>query len=114
MPFDQLTPHNFTPAGVRLGAPAVAGLYGVSSAKEWIYIGAADDIRTALLALLADPASPPMRHAPTGFVFEPCQASSRAPRLERLLIEYRPVCNPSAGQARPNVGVRLGRHSVQS
>src|SRR3974377_220837 len=54
MPFDQHIPRPFTPAVVRAYAPRAAGIYGISNAREWIYIGAADDIQAALLGHIAE------------------------------------------------------------
>ena len=93
MPFDQLIPRPLTPGAVRTYAPVVSGVYGISNAREWIYIGAAENIQRALEAHLVDFGSSLMRRAPTGFVFEVCEAALRPARQDRLVLEYEPTCN---------------------
>ena len=93
MPFDQLTPRPLTPGGVRAYAPVASGVYGISNAREWIYIGTADNIQGALQAHLQDFRSSLMQRAPTGFVFEICEAALRPGRQDRLVLEYEPTCN---------------------
>ena len=93
MPFDQPMPRPFTSRHVRMYAPSVSGVYGISNAREWIYIGQAENIQGALLAQLADNGTALMSHAPTGFVFEMCEGAHRPSRQERLISEYEPACN---------------------
>ena len=93
MPFDQLIPRPFTPGAVRIYAPDSSGVYGISNAREWIYIGAADNIQGALLAHLEDLHTSLMKREPTGFVFEVCGEARRPVRQGRLLLEYEPTCN---------------------
>ena len=49
MPFDQLIPRPFTSTAVLMYVPVVSGIYGISNAREWIYIGVADNLQGALL-----------------------------------------------------------------
>ena len=93
MPFDQLTPRPFTSNSIRMYSPAAAGVYGISNAREWIYIGDADNIQGALLAHLADLHTPLMKREPSGFVFEVCEGARRPARQDRLVKEYEPTCN---------------------
>jgi hypothetical protein len=76
---------------VRRNAPAASGIFGVSNASEWIYIGESDDIRASLLHLQGDSAL--LNRGPTGFVFELCSPAARLARQVRLIGEYEPVCN---------------------
>ncbi len=93
MPFDQLFPRSFTASSVRTYAPPASGVYGISNATEWIYIGETENIREALLGhvLEFDASRPGTR--PAGFVFEVCDRSQRPGRQQRLVLEYRPVRN---------------------
>lgn len=91
MPFEQLTPRPLTPGGIRMYAPEASGVYGISNAREWIYIGQADNIRNALLIYLSDTSTSLMQNEPTGFVFEACRGPARATRQDRLILEYRPT-----------------------
>jgi hypothetical protein len=93
MPFDQHVPRALTPTSIRNFAPIASGVYGVSNAREWIYIGETDDIRAALIAHLADYGTSVMIRKPTGFVFEVCERAHRSARQDRLILEYEPACN---------------------
>ena len=93
MPFEQHVPRAFTQTGIRMYAPFASGVYGLSNAREWIYIGETDDIRGALTAHLADSRTAMMTRNPTGFVFEVCERAHRPARQDRLVLEYEPACN---------------------
>jgi hypothetical protein len=93
MPFEQFTPRQFTTGGVRSYAPSVSGVYGISNAREWIFVGAADNIQGALLDHLQNVHTPIMRREPLGFVFEVCDRARRVVRYDRLVQEYEPACN---------------------
>ena len=92
MPFEQL-PKSFTLVSVRANAPAASGIYGISNAREWIFIGATDNIQASLLHDLQQGDSALLKRFPTGFVFELCGAGDRRARQDRLILEYEPVCN---------------------
>lgn len=93
MPFDQFFPRPFTPGAIREYAPAASGVYGISNAREWLYIGEADSIREALFDHLQNIHTSLMKRQPAGFVFEVCEGSRRSARLDRLVHEYGPACN---------------------
>lgn len=93
MPFERVTPRSLTPTSVRANAPPVSGVYGISNALRWIYIGESDNIRFSLLVHLrqGDPAL--TKRQPAGFVFEVCDAAVRPARHARLVAEYEPAWN---------------------
>ena len=93
MPFNQRIPRNFTPDAVQMYAPISSGVYGISNAREWIYIGQSDNIQSSLLTHLQDLDTSLMQREPTGFVFEVCDQAQRSSRQDRLVIEYGPACN---------------------
>jgi len=93
MPFNQFTPRNFTPDAVETYAPGMSGVYGISNASEWIYIGETDNIRGSLLDHLREINTRLTKRQPTGFVFELCEEEQRSSRQHRLIGEYHPVCN---------------------
>jgi hypothetical protein len=93
MPFEQFTPRSFTPVSVRTNAPAASGIYGISNAREWIFIGETDNIQASLLHELQRGGSALLKRFPTGFVFELCSAADRRTGQDRLILEYEPVCN---------------------
>jgi len=98
MPFNQFTPRKFTTEAIHTYAPVASGVYGLSNAREWIYIGETHDIQSALLTHLKSLRTPLMKREPTGFVFEVCGEAQRSSRQDRLVIEYEPACNRQAQQ----------------
>jgi hypothetical protein len=54
MPFEQITPRPLTSGAIQIYAPDSSGVYGVSNALEWIYVGETDNIQDALLGHLHD------------------------------------------------------------
>lgn len=93
MPFERTLPRSFTVSSIRNFAPVASGVYGLSNAREWIYIGESDNIQAALFEHLSNPDSELMRLGPKGFVLETCDRAKRLARQERLIAEYRPVFN---------------------
>jgi hypothetical protein len=69
------------------------GVYGLSNAREWVFVGVADDIRAALLGHLQENNTPLKSRLPTGFTFEICHPSQCGTRVARLVTELSPVCN---------------------
>jgi len=66
VPFGQITPRPLNLVGVNTYAPASSGVYGLTNAREWIYIGETDNVKNELLGLLKDFDTPLMKHEPTG------------------------------------------------
>jgi len=93
MPFGNPVPRNFTATSIRSDAPADGGVYGISNAREWLYIGASENIRQALSSHLDEQDTLLIRKEPVGFVYETCHKSVRDLRCRRLISEYAPVCN---------------------
>ncbi len=93
MPFDQFVPRPFASNEIRTYAPVASGVYGLSNAREWIYIGVADNIQSALLTHLAELHTSLMKREPTGFAFEVCAKAGQPARQDRLVREYEPTCN---------------------
>jgi hypothetical protein len=93
VPFERTLPRSFSTFSVRNYAPVASGVYGLSNASQWLYVGESDNIQAALMAHLSDPDSELMKLAPKGFVVEICDRSKRLLRQDRLVGEYKPVCN---------------------
>ena len=106
MPFKEITPRPFTPEGVRTYALQAPGLYGISNAREWIYIGHAGNIQRALLDYFQDFGSALMKKQPQGFVFEVCDEAHWIARHDRLVLEYEPALNRQSFDRR-DFGTRL-------
>ena len=45
MPFNQFVPRNFNQDAVQMYAPITSGVYGISNARQWLYIGESDNIQ---------------------------------------------------------------------
>jgi hypothetical protein len=93
--FGKFSCFSFTYASVRQNAPHCGGVYGISNASEWLFVGAADDLQAALHRHLMETGTPLRAKHATGFTFEPCDAGARQELLNRLIAELRPACNPS-------------------
>ena len=93
MPFDRFVPHTFSLVSVQRNAPALSGVYGLSNAREWIFVGETDNIKAALLQHLQEPQATLLGRGPTGFIFEVCASYNRVARQERLMKEYQPLFN---------------------
>lgn len=100
MPFDPPFPRTFTAPSVREHAPVASGVYGISNAGEWIYIGESDNIQAALLLHVQELDTVLLKRHPTGFVFELCDRAGRPNRQDRLVQEYEPTCNRHGLQQR--------------
>jgi hypothetical protein len=86
-------PRSFTSAGIQEYAPQAPGVYGITNASEWIYIGASDNVQSSLMRHAGERGTPIAERSPLGFVFESCVPGQLATRLARLVLEYKPVCN---------------------
>ncbi|MEK7408442.1 MAG: hypothetical protein AAB225_25500 [Acidobacteriota bacterium] len=93
MPFDRFVPYTFSLISVQKNAPALSGVYGLSNAREWIFVGETDNIQATLIRHLQETHTPLLERGPTGFIFELCFPYNRLARQERLIQEYQPVCN---------------------
>jgi hypothetical protein len=92
MPFRNRLARTFKAAEIRREAPASSGVYGLSNAREWIYVGECDDVRARLLEHLAGDGVG-AEGPPTGFNFELCAPHDRLARQRRLIEELGPVRN---------------------
>jgi hypothetical protein len=95
MPFENSIARVFTTVAVQRGAPASSGVYGLSNAREWIYVGETDNIQARLLEHLQEADTAVMGRKPTGFSFEVCHPYDRIARQDRLILELEPVINRS-------------------
>jgi hypothetical protein len=93
VPFEGYGGFSFSPVSVQRNAPSMPGVYGLSNAREWVFVGGSDDIRATLLGHLQEGNTTLKSRAPTGFTFEICHPSQRAARVSRLVAELSPVCN---------------------
>lgn len=88
----------FKAAAIRREAPPSSGVYGLSNARGWIYVGETDDIQARLLEHLEETDTLLARGAPTGFSFELSPPGERVARQRQIVLELQPACN---GASRP-------------
>ena len=93
MPFMNQLTLAFTAPSVRKNAPARSGVYGLSCAREWIYVGHTDNIQDALMRHLMEGLPVGEAEQPTGFTFELCSLEARIARQDRLVRELEPARN---------------------
>ena len=73
--------------------PAASGVYGLSNASQWIYVGETANIHGELLKHLHHPNTFLKGHTPSGFTFELSSEEHRAERRNRLVFELQPIGN---------------------
>lgn len=100
MPFEQVHPRPFKAMAVREFAPTLSGVYGLSNAREWVFIGETDNIQDTLLGHLQQSEPGILSQKPTGFVYEICDRAQRSRRHDSLIVEYRPACNQTGSRKR--------------
>ena len=84
---------NFKATEIRREVPASSGVYGLSNAREWIYVGEADNMQARLLEHLEKTDALRADGVPTGFSFELCPPVDRVARQRRLILELDPARN---------------------
>lgn len=100
MSFLNCLPLAFTEESIQRGAPSSSGVYGLSNSSNWIYVGAADDIKASLLAHLRAPSRGQFADKPAGFSFELSPPPDRIKRQQYLIVELSPSCQWQASQGR--------------
>jgi hypothetical protein len=82
----------FTFEAVREKAPNASGVYSISTAGRWVYVGESDDIRQSLFRHLNEPSESMNRFGPLLFSFELAPAAERVARQQALISELEPAC----------------------
>ena len=85
MPFTQFIALPFSSRIVEAHAPVASGIYRISNAREWIYIGETENIQRARFHHLQYRGTSLVKRQPTGFVFELCDGARRPARQDRLV-----------------------------
>jgi predicted GIY-YIG superfamily endonuclease len=73
--------------------PAASGVYGLSNASQWIYVGETADIHAELSKHLRHPNTFLRGHSPSGFTYELSSEKHRVQRRNQLVIELEPIGN---------------------
>jgi hypothetical protein len=93
MPFENHGNRAFTAMAIDKNAPAASGVYGISNARQWIYVGETANIQAELRKLLQNP-NPLLRdHIASGYTYELSSAEHRIERQSQLVRELQPVGN---------------------
>ena len=100
MPFRNCFARTFKAAVVLREAPPYSGVYGLSNALGWLYVGETGDIRARLLALLEEPRAFAAIGVPTGFSFELSSPSERVARQRQIVLEFDPPGNGGSRSTR--------------
>ena len=92
MPFaNRVASMVFNAATIQREALAAPGVYGLSNARQWLYVAQSDNIRESLLAHLMERDTELSNLNPSGFTFEVSDGNHRAARREQLATELKPV-----------------------
>lgn len=95
MPFQGYRRHSFSLNSIQRNVPRARGVYGISNAKEWLFVGSGEDLQAELMGHLNAAGSRLLSKVPTGFIFEPLSPESDLrERRDRLVSELSPTCNP--------------------
>ena len=97
MPFEHHGNRSFTTFSVDRNAPAASGVYGLSNARQWIYVRETANIQSELRKHLQHPDAFLTAHTPSGFTYELSLPEHRVERQNQLVIELRPLGNRLAG-----------------
>jgi hypothetical protein len=84
-------------ASVLLNAPKESGVYGLRSGTTWVYIGESSNIIAQLIQHLSGDNVCIEMFTDLTFCFELVPPMARSWRLDDLVRELRPACNPTAG-----------------
>ncbi len=93
MPFENHGNRSFTTVSIVKNAPPVSGVYGLSDARGWIYVGEAADIQAELLRHQQNPDEFLRQHPPSGFTYERSTERQRIERQNQLVSELKPIGN---------------------
>lgn len=90
MAFQNCLPRVYSQESIERNAPVSSGVYGLSNAHEWIYVGETDNIRASLLAHFMGSTEGIEHSDATGFAFELVPYQARIGRQQALIVELSP------------------------
>jgi len=93
MPFENHGNRPFTATSIDKNAPAASGVYGLSNAREWIFVGETPNIQAELREHLQHPDDVLREQTASGYTFELSPAEYRVERQRQLISELAPVGN---------------------
>ena len=92
MSFTNALPKIFSGESIERNAPTASGVYGLSNASNWLFIGESDNIKASMLGHLNRSGPIKLNAEPTGFSFELSDQHSRLARQQYLIVELSPSC----------------------
>jgi len=93
VPFANHGNRSVTVVSVNKNGPAASGVYGLSDASQWIYVGETANIHAELFQHLQHPDMFLKGHSPSGFTYELSSQEHRAERRNQLVSELQPIGN---------------------
>ena len=93
VPFANHGNRSFTMISVDKNVPAASGVYGLSNASRWLYVGETANIHAELFKHLQHPNTFLRGHRPSGFTYELSSEQHRAERRNQLVLELEPIGN---------------------
>ena len=97
VPFANHGNRSFTMISVDKNVPAASGVYGLSNASQWIYVGESANIHAELFRHLQHPNTFLKGNSPSGFTYELSSEQHRVARRNQLVFELDPIGNRAAG-----------------
>ena len=94
MAWRNLTWYPFSESSVLLNAPHESGVYALFNKTTWVYVGESKNIRAQLIGHLNGDVGCLTLFPNLTFSFELLLPVVSAWRLNEVLSEFRPVCNP--------------------
>jgi len=93
VPFANHGNRSFTMSSVDKNVPAASGVYGLSNASQWIYVGETANMHAELSRHLQHPNTFLRGHSPSGFTYELSSEEHRVQRRKQLVMELGPIGN---------------------
>jgi hypothetical protein len=84
---------SFTRSSVDKNVPAASGVYGLSNANQWIYVGESANMHAELFKHLQHPNTFLSGHSASGFTYELSSEEHRVQRRNQLVVELEPIGN---------------------
>ena len=97
MPWNNPISHPFQTTAVILYAPQASGVYALRNAETWVYVGESRDILAQLVQHLNGDNACIKRFRDLTFSYELVPGVERTSRMNELIRELRPVCQPMRG-----------------
>jgi len=99
MPWGNPTTYPFAAASIMQNAPKESGVYALYNGTTWVYVGESSNILAQLMQHLNGDVACITMFPRLGFSYELVRPGMRTWRMQEVISEFRPVCNPSLFRA---------------